>query len=189
APLRIGMTGGVSTVERLRQFIRELSPEARAMLLNAMERGALSDNKLPGLDLILEELRDLQRGSAAAARRCDSPDRRFFQPLAPFLVYEESVEKIAGRINRSSLAHVWRWLERDLLPVEIASFATGVAAALEAGDEARADHLTREIQDRAVAEIARTLLDNTADRKSRQKLVSQLGGEGVLDALSEIVAV
>jgi hypothetical protein len=183
------MTGSVSTVERLRQFIREISPEARAMLLRELERGSSSGEKMPGAELILQELRELQRGSAASASRLDSSDRRFFQPFVPFLVDGESPEKISGRISRSSLTHIWTWIGRDLLPDEIKRFSDDAKAAVAAGNIGEADRLTREIQDRARVEIEKALQENTGDRKNRQKLVSQIGGESVLDALAEIVAI
>jgi hypothetical protein len=42
------MSGGSSPVERLRQYLREISPQARALLLRELERGALSGEQLPG---------------------------------------------------------------------------------------------------------------------------------------------
>lgn len=159
------------------------------MLLHGLEQGSSSGEKLPGSDLILQELRELQRGSAPIVERLDSPDRRFFQPLVPFLIDDESPEKITGRISRSSLTHIWTWIERDLLPDEIKTFSDNVSAALVTGDADQAERFTREIQGRTVAAIEKALQENTGDRKSRQKLVSQLGGESVLDALSDVVAI
>src|SRR5262249_29106118 len=44
-------------------------------------------------------------------------------------------------------------------------------------------------QDRFIAEAEKSLKENTADMKSRQKLVSQLGGESVLEDLLDVIAV
>ncbi|HXM31512.1 MAG TPA: hypothetical protein VN919_05060, partial [Xanthobacteraceae bacterium] len=98
------MSGGTSPVERLRQYLREISPQARALLLRELERGALSGEQLPGLDLILDELRKEQRTSNYTSERLDAPDRRFFLPVGPFLVDEEIPERTAGRIARASLS-------------------------------------------------------------------------------------
>ena len=115
------MAAGASTAERLRQFLRELAPAARAMLLRELERGSFSGESFPGLDLILGELRELERGSetSAAVPRIEGLDRRLFQPLTPFLVDEGSSEKMRGRIARSSLGYIWTWVERDLMVDEI----------------------------------------------------------------------
>ena len=183
------MSGGASPVERLRQYLREISPEARALLLRELERGALAGEALPGLDLILDELRAEQRASNRAHERLEAPDRRFFLPIGPFLVDEEIPEHMAGRIERSSLPRIWTWLERDLLPAETDAFLREAMATLTAGDTARADRLTHDFQTRALAAIEKTLAGIAGDGKSRQKLVSQLGGERVLDALMEIAAI
>ena len=103
------MGGGTSPVERLRRYLREISPQARALLLRELERGALSGEQLPGLDLILEELRKEQRASNHTSERFDAPDRRFFLPIEPFLVDEEIPEWTAGRIARASLPRIWDW--------------------------------------------------------------------------------
>jgi len=183
------MTTDASSVERLRQYIREISPEARALLLRELERGTLAGSRIPGFDLILQELRDEQRGSAHSMERLDSPDRRFFQPLAPFLTDDEISQKIHGRINRSSLTKIWVWLERDLLPVETKAFSEEVAVASIAGDIIRADQLTHEFQTKAVSAIENIFRQNAADRKSQLKLVSQLGGQQALEALSDVIAI
>jgi hypothetical protein len=183
------MSGGASPAERLRQYLREISPEARALLLRELERGALSGEPFPGLELILDELRAEQRAAGQTHERLDAPDRRFFLPIEPFLVDEEIPERIAGRIARSSLPRVWTWLQRDLLPVETEAFLREAMAAITAGDAARADRLTHDFQTRALAAIEKALASIAGDGKSRQKLVSQLGGERVLEALMEIASI
>jgi len=180
------MSGGTSPVERLRQYLREISPEARALLLRELERRALAGEQLPALDLVLEELRAEQRACGHSGERLDAPDRRFFLPIEPFLVDEEIPERIPGRIVRSFLPRIWTWLQRDLLPAETEAFLRETAAALSAGNAAQADHLVHDFQTKALAAFDRALAAVAGDNKGRQRLTSQLGGERVLDAVSEI---
>ena len=183
------MSGGTSPVERLRQYLREISPEARALLLRELERGALSSAPFPGLELILDELRSEQRAAGQTHERLDAPDRRFFLPIEPFLVDEELPERVQGRIARSTLPRIWTWLERDLLPADTEVFLRETSAALAAGDTAKADRLVHDFQNTSLAAIEKALTTIADDNKSRQKLVSQLGGIRVLDALSEIASI
>jgi hypothetical protein len=183
------MTSGASTADKLRQFLREMSPAARGMLLRELERGPLSGETFPGFEMILEELRELQRGSAAPVPRIEGLDRRFFQPLVPFLVDEGGSEKMRGRIARSSLANIWTWIQRDLMPNEIGVYADKISAAIRAENAEEASRLAVAFQDRFIAETEKIIRENTADRKSRQKLVSQLGGENVLEDLMDVIAI
>jgi hypothetical protein len=183
------MSGGTSPVERLRQYLREISPEARALLLRELERAALSGEQFPGLDLILDELRKEQRDSNQSHERLEAPDRRFFLPVEPFLVDEEIPEKVTGRVVRSSLPRIWTWLERDLLPLETQVLLRETRATLTAGDTARTDRLIHDFQTQSLTAIEKTLAAIAGDGKSRQKLVSQLGGERVLEALQEITSI
>jgi hypothetical protein len=43
------MAGGNTTVERLRQFLRELSPGARSMLVGELERSVLRGDEVAGV--------------------------------------------------------------------------------------------------------------------------------------------
>jgi hypothetical protein len=183
------MSGGTSPVERLRQYLREISPEARALLLRELERAALSGEQFPGLDLILGELRREQRDSNQSHERLEAPDRRFFLPIEPFLVDEEIPEKITGRVVRSSLPRIWTWLERDLLPLETQVLLRETRATLTAGDTVRTDRLNHDFQTQSLTAIEKTLAAVAGDGRSRQKLVSQLGGERVLEALQEITSI
>jgi hypothetical protein len=183
------MSGGTSPVERLRQYLREISPEACALLLRELERAALSGEQFPGLDLILDELRKEQRDSNQSHERLEAPDRRLFLPIEPFLVDEEIPEKITCRVVRSSLPRIWTWLERDLLPLETQVLLRETRATLTAGDTARTDRLIHDFQTQSLTAIEKVLAAIASDGKSRQKLVSQLGGERVLEALQEITSI
>lgn len=183
------MTSGSSPVDRLRTYLGELTPSARAMLLREIERGALAGERIAGLDLVLAELRSQQRGSGHVADRLDGPDRRFFSPLEPFLVDEEIPGKLPGRVARSSLPRIWNWLCGELLPAESEAHCRDVVAALVGEDPAAADRITREFQDRAVAAIDLALRAAANDPQARQQLIAHLGRERVLDDLADIAAV
>ena len=51
------MTSDGQAVERLRDFLRTLKPEARAMLVAELERGVLGGDESAANELILQELR------------------------------------------------------------------------------------------------------------------------------------
>ena len=66
------MAGAETTVERLRQFLRELSPGARSLLIGELERSLLRGEGVAGADLVLQELRRIireQRDGAASYRK------------------------------------------------------------------------------------------------------------------------
>jgi hypothetical protein len=75
------------------------------------------------------------------------------------------------------------------LPAETQPFLRETGAALTAGDAVKADRLVHDFQSRALAAIEQALAAVAGDGKSRQKLVSQLGGERVLDAVAEIASI
>jgi hypothetical protein len=51
------MTSDGQSVERLREYLRNLKPEARAMLIAELERAQLRGDDMAGSELVLEELR------------------------------------------------------------------------------------------------------------------------------------
>src|SRR5262245_37483475 len=103
--------------EKLRQYLRELKPEAKSLLAAELERALARGEEPPGAEMILEELRSEARGSGNSAPRPGNPQRLFLMPLEPFLV-DDIERKHRGRIPRTCLDPVWNWVCRELVPQE-----------------------------------------------------------------------
>ena len=113
------MTSDGQAVERLRDYLRTLKPEARAMPVAELERGVLGGEESAGNELILQELRRAIRvESQPASPRTGDAARMFFGPVEPFLIDDAPDHKRAGRISRVSLEPIWEWIGRDLIPAE-----------------------------------------------------------------------
>jgi hypothetical protein len=76
---------GADTIERLQQYLRELSPPARSLLIGELERSLLHCDDLAGVDLVLHGLRCVLREQREGAPRIGNSARLFFKPLEPFL--------------------------------------------------------------------------------------------------------
>jgi hypothetical protein len=176
-------------VERLRTYLRELGPEARAMLIAALERGALGGEELPGAELILQELRNATAAADAAPADVGDPQRLFFQPLAPFVVDDKPERRHRGRISQSAIEPIWLWLTRDLVAVEAKAYSDQVGRLLQAGDRGAADQLVRAFQDRALQRIEAALVAVNHDDKAQRRLAAQIGIPRAIDELREIANV
>ena len=106
------MPDGQHPPERLRRYLKDLNPEARASLLADLEAGALRLDQLPEADLILGELRRMH----TVPREHPSPQQLLFAPLTPFVIDDNPARKHPGRIARGSLEWIWQWIARDLAP-------------------------------------------------------------------------
>ncbi len=128
-------------VERLRQYLRDLNPDARALLIAELERGLLRGDDAPGAELVLQELRRSAREPSRPSSRTGSLARLFFQPLEPFLVDDTASHNHPGRIARVALDPIWQWICRDLLPGEAKAVTDEVARAFSSDDTAKAEAL------------------------------------------------
>ena len=165
---------GVETIDRLRQYLRELPPQARALLIAEFERSLLRGDEGAGTDLVLQELRRIVRDQREGSPRIGHSARLFFKPLEPFMVDDRADHDHPGRIARISLESLWTWVRRDLLPEEAKALSDGVSEALLAGDEPRAEHLIRAFQDRAAAAVATSLAACADDAKLHRRTMAQI---------------
>ena len=69
------MAGAETTVERLRQFLRELSPGARSLLIGELERSVLRGEEPVGADLVLHELRRIVRDQRDSSQNVEGSAR------------------------------------------------------------------------------------------------------------------
>lgn len=168
------MAGAETTVERLRQYLRDLTPQARALLIAEFERAVLRGDDMAGADLVLQELRAIVREQRERSPRMSNAARLFFKPLEPFLVDDRADHNHPGRLARASLEMLWTWIGRDLLPEEAKVFTDAVSRAQVERDEAKVERLVQAFQDRVAAAIDAAF--TTADElKTRRRLKAQIG--------------
>ena len=180
---------GVETVERLRQFLGELSPKARALLTSEFERSLLRGDEVAGAELILEQLRRIMRDQREGAPRVNHAARYFFRPLEPFMVDDAGNHKHSGRIARSSLELLWAWVRRDLLPDEATAFSAEMGDPLISGDEQKARTLAHALQDRVAAAIEASFEAAAADDKVQRRLLAQIGTARAQDDAATLLCV
>ena len=173
------MPGAETTIERLRHYLSQLTPQARSLLIGELERSVLRGEEAAGADpalqeLLLGELRRIVRSERTPAPRTGEAARLFFKPLEPFLVDDRADHKHQCRIARSSLETLWTWIRRDLMREEAAQFSDAVGHVLRAGDGPQAEHLARAFQDRAAAAIEAALAA-AGDEKTLRRLLAQIG--------------
>src|SRR5215831_865499 len=169
------------TAEKLRGFLRELTPRARAMLLAELERGGAP---LPASDIILRELRNAERPADAPAAPPAPPSplepdgqaaRMFYAFVEPFFVDDAPEYVHQGRIARASAVPIWQWICRDLVPAEAKTYSENVAK-LSAGGQA-----TNAFQERVAQAIEQALAATARDDKARRQLAHQIGTPRALD--------
>lgn len=117
---------GAGTIERLRGYLRDLPPRARALLIDQFERAILRGDETPGADLIVKELRGIAREQREGVPPLNEAARLFFRPLEPFLVDDCAGHRHQYRIARASLEPLWIWVRRDLVPEQAAAFAAHI---------------------------------------------------------------
>ena len=105
---------GDPAADKLRAYLRELKPGARALLIAELERGLLHGTSPAGAEMVLAELRRSLRDGQSKSARFGDPARLFFQPIEPFLVDDGPDHKHRGRIARSALEPLWLWIGNTL---------------------------------------------------------------------------
>jgi hypothetical protein len=183
------MTSDGQAVERLRDYLRTLKPEARAMLVAELERGLLRGEESAGSAIILQELRRAVRAEGQPVTRIGNAARLFFTPFEPFLIDDAADHKRAGRIARVSLEPIWGWIGRDLIPAEAKALSEDINRALLDDDRMKAEQLSRALQDRALRRIRAAMASVTGDDKARRRLAVQVGTPRALDDLATLTGI
>jgi hypothetical protein len=103
-------------IDRIWEFLQRLTPLTRSCLLMELERLELCGVEVPGSADIQAKLRAEFRKDGSSQGRAGDPGRYFFAPLEPVLVNGAPEHENSGRIPSGSLAPIWEWISRDLLP-------------------------------------------------------------------------
>jgi hypothetical protein len=184
------MASGGLSVEKLRHYLRDLKPEARALLIAELERGLLRGQEVAGGDLILQELRRTMRASGGEMPQIgDDAARQFFRPFEPFIVNDKPNHSHRGRIARASLGAIWSWVSRDLMPAESKALGDEIDRAVAGNDLGKAELLARALQDRALERLHEVLGGAKSDDKVRRRLAGQVGTPRGIDDLNALHAI
>ena len=126
-----------TSIERLRDYLAQLPPQAQALLMREFERAIERGEDTTVATFVLEQLRKIVRGTDEEARpRIDDPARLLFRPLEPFLV-EGNAPVRPGQIRRTSLLPVWQWLNREGAPDAGAGIRSGAGPGAGSRDDVR----------------------------------------------------
>jgi hypothetical protein len=182
------MAADGNAVEKLRGYLRDMRPEARALLIAKLESGLARGEGVPGADVILQELRTTAAAPApqpegenaiaeevAPVANATDAAGLFFSFIEPFVVDDAAEFAHEGRIARASVEPVWEWICRDLVPDEAKEYSEGVTRAALAGEHAEVEQKTRAFQDRVVKGIEQALVSVQSDDKAQRRLAVQIG--------------
>jgi hypothetical protein len=162
----------------LKQFLASLPSDKALTLAAAVERGRLAgETKLP-VDTILEGLRPQLR--RMNARRIPSPQRLVCEPFADFLINERDFKQ-PGRIARTSVRTLWRWLAKEGLRVTLADLESQIARAILVREAKAQNDLVARLQGEIVSAIR-----TTTEGAERRALISKFGNEDTLSDIEEI---
>jgi hypothetical protein len=118
-----------TSIERLREYLAQLPPQAQALLMREFERALERGQDTAVATLVLDQLRKIVRKTEADETpppRTDDLSRLLFQVLEPFLV-EAGAPIRVGQVRRSSLPPIWQWLGRDGAPDKLNEFEAALA--------------------------------------------------------------
>lgn len=118
-----------TSIERLRDYLAQLPPQAQALLMREFERALERGQDTAVATLVLDQLRKIVRkteADEAAPPRTGDLSRLLFQVLEPFLV-EAGAPIRVGQVRRSSLAPIWQWLGRDGAPDKLKELEAALA--------------------------------------------------------------
>src|SRR4029077_18060722 len=175
--------------ERLRDYLRELKPEARALLAAELERAQLRGEDPPGAAFILQALRDTTRRDGRKLPRVGNPQRLFFAPLEPFLVDDAPERKHRGRIPRACLDPIWTFICRDLMPKEAKKYVEQVQLMLAGNETNGAEQIARSFQDLTEQRLRDCFAAIRSDEKARRRVAGQIGTPHALEDVRELAAI
>jgi hypothetical protein len=173
-----------TSIERLRDYLAQLPPQAQALLMREFERALERGHDPAVATLGLDQLRRIVRAAEPdedTPPRSGDPSRVLFQPLEPFLV-DAGIPIRVGQIRRSSLHPIWQWLGRDGAPEQVREFETALARA----DDSQAEALARKMQGVAADAIYQLTGPGGGDKS---RALARVGPPNVIEDLYSVGAV
>jgi hypothetical protein len=175
--------------DRIADYLQRLTPHARSSLLTELERLEVCGAEMPGGAAILEKLRTEFRQSTQSNKRVANPSRYFFAPLEPLLIDGAPEHANSGRILRGSLAAIWQWISRDLLPAMTRDYVDAMIPLIAADKLRDAHRVADAFQTKVVKYLESTLGSADGADQSRAKLAAYTTSRAVYGDLTSMLCV
>jgi predicted DNA-binding protein len=171
-----------TSTERLSEYLAQLPPQARALLMREFERAIERGEDTAVATRVLEQLRKMARAPEDDAQsRSGELARLFFRPLDPFIV-EGNAAVRPGQVRRSSLMPIWQWLVRDGMPEQAREYQAVMASPHQTEHEI--ELAVRKLQAAAAEAISR--IAATASRDDNHRALARVGPPQVIEDLLPI---
>jgi hypothetical protein len=175
------------SIDRIWDFLQRLTPLARSCLLNELERLELSGVEIPGSSDIQAKLRVEFRKDGSTHDRANSPTRYFFAPLEPLLIDGAPDHANSGRIQRSSLAPIWEWICRDLLPTMARDFNAQMKDLIAADKQREAGQAAAVFQTKVAKSLENILGSPEGAEQVRAKLSTYTAARTAFGEVTKIM--
>jgi hypothetical protein len=175
--------------DRIDDYLQRLTPQARSNLLTELERLEVCGAEMPGAAAILEKLRAEFRKTGQPHKRVANPSRYFFAPLEPLLIDGAPEHANSGRILRGSLAAIWQWISRDLLPTMTRDYVEAMTPLIAADRQRDAHQVADAFQTKVVKYLESTLGSAEGADQTRAKLAAYTASRTVYGDLTRMLCV
>ena len=158
--------------DRISEYLRQLTPQARSSLLVELERLEACGAGVPGTATMLENLRAELRKGGQSHHRVANPSRYFFGPVESLLVDGAPEHDNSGRILRGSLAAIWEWISRDLLPTMTNEYVTQMRPLIAADKQLEIRKVAAAFQTKVVTYLDSALGSSDGAARARSQLAT-----------------
>ena len=179
----------MTLADQIGEFLQRLTPVMRGNLLTELERLELSDEEIPGAAEVLNKLRAELRKDGSTQTGAGNPSRYFFAPLEPLLIDGVRDDANSGRIQRGSLAAIWEWISRDLLPTMARDYIKKLDELIVADKQKEARTEAATFQTKVVKYLESTLSSPERADQTRAKLAVYTASHAVYDDLAKMLCV
>jgi len=173
----------------IQEFLQRLTPMTRGNLLTELERLETCGAEIPGSAEILNRLRAEFRKDGSAQNRPAHPPKYFFAPLEPFLVDGAPEHANSGRIQRGSLAAIWEWTCRDLLPTMARDYVKLATELITADRQGEARRAASAFQTKVVKSLENILGSPDSATQIRGRLAAYTASQSVFEDLTKMLGV
>jgi hypothetical protein len=139
-----------TSLDRSREYLGRLTPQARSSLLTEIERMQLYGEDMSGFATILAALRAEFRHGDEPSNRTGNSSRHFFKPIEELFVDRSPERTTAGQISRGSSSAIWEWINHTLLPALAREYCETMRGLLVANNLTRAKLVTDGFQSKVV---------------------------------------